>query len=402
MNINLSTLKSLLMQERKSVKEIKITLTQEDFSRYEDEVAKRIAKRVRIHGFRPGKAPLDVVKRMYGERIMEEAVERALNEKVNEVVENNNWKLITPPRVKAHDRKDGDHEFTVEFEIVPDFNLPDLTSITVKKRIKRVTDSDVDERINEYKENNAQLKAVNREIKEGDMVLAQYIFKSKDGKEEGPKRARIFVKSDELDEELYNALIGKKAGDQITLETEDGAEIYKIQNVYEKIYPSDDEIAELLGYTSVDEMREKIRQQLVEEYNEMAEAELENNIINEIYKLSPFDPPPTLVSEIYKDVKRQLVGKVSPEELEKTAQNLAVFRAITEIILLKLIEEKNIDVSEEDIEEYLKEEGHSDPKGFIRNAKRRNKLNELKSRYIIRKAFDYIKNLVKVEPEFVS
>lgn len=390
------------MQERKSIKEIKITITQEDFSKYEDEVAKKIAKQVRIQGFRPGKAPLDVVKRMYGERIMEEVVERALNEKVNEVVKNNNWKLITSPRVKAHDHKDGNHEFTVEFEIIPDFNLPDLTSITVKKRIKRVTDSDVEEKINEYKENNAQLKAVNREIREGDMVLAQYIFKRKDGKEEGPKRARIFVKPDQLDEDLYNALIGKKAGDQITLETEEGTEIYKIQNVYEKIYPSDDEIAELLGYTSVDEMREKIRQQLVEEYNEMAEAELENNIINEIYKLSPFDPPPTLVAEIYKDVRKQLVGKVPPEELERTAQNLAVFRAITEIILLKLIEEKNIDVSEEDIEEYLKEEGHSDPKTFIENAKKRNKLNELKSRYIIRKAFDYLKNLVKVEPEFVS
>jgi len=158
----------------------------------------------------------------------------------------------------------------------------------------------------------------------------------------------------------------------------------------------------LLGYTSLDEMREKIKEQLVEEFNEQAEAELENNIINEIYKLSPFDPPPTLVAQIYSDIRNQLAGKVPPDELEQTAQQLAVFRAITEIILLRLIEERNIDVTEEDIINYLREDGEKNPEEFLEKAKKRGKLEELKSRYLIRKAFDYLKNTVKIEPELVE
>ncbi len=390
------------MEERKSVKEVKITINREDLEKYEDEAARKLAKRVRVQGFRPGKAPVDIVKRLYRDRIVEEALEEALNKEVNKLIEENHWKIITRPRIKAQDQSDSTYEFTVEFEIIPEFSIPDLFSITVKKRIKRVTDSDVEERINAYKEENVQLKAVEREIKEGDVVLAQYIFRDKEGKESKPKRARIIVKSDELDEDLYNALIGKKAGDVVELEVEDGTEIYKIQNVYEKIYPDDQEIAELLGFTSVDEMREKIKEQLVEEFNEQAEAELENNIINEIYKLSPFDPPPTLVAQIYSDIRKQLVGKVPPEELEQTAQQLAVFRAITEIILLKLIEERNIEVTEEDIINYLREDGEKNPEEFLKKAKRRGKLEELQSRYLIRKAFDYLKNTVKIEPEFVE
>ncbi len=389
------------MEERKSVKEVKITISGEEIKKYEDEAAKRIAKNVRIQGFRPGKAPIHVVKNLYKDRITEEALEEALNREVNRIVEENSWKLITRPRIKAQDKSDNKYEFTVEFEVIPDITLPDLTSITVKKRIKRVTESDVEERVNSFKEENVQLKAVNREVREGDMVVAHYIFRDREGKENKPKKARIFVESDKLDEELYKELIGKKVGEEVKLETEDGTETYRIQNIYEKIYPSDEEIAELLGYTSVDEMREKIRGQLVEEFGEQAEAELENNIINEIYKISPFDPPPTLVAQIYSDVKKQLSGKVPPEQLEQTSQQLSVFRAITEIILLKLIEEKRIEITDEDIEKYLKEDGEKNPKEFIKNAKRHGKLDELRSRYLIRKAFDYLKNVVKIEPEFV-
>jgi len=399
---NLSTVKSRLMEERKSVKEVKITVSKEEVEKLVDEVALRISKNVRVQGFRPGKAPISMVKSMYMDRIIEEAVNEALNRKVGEIIEEKGWKLITNPRIKAQDQNDSAYEFTVEFEIIPEFELPDLTSITVKKRIKRVTDSDVEERINLYKEENAQLKAVDREVREGDLVVSQYIFRDKEGNEGKPKRARIIVKSSELDEDLYNAIIGKKAGERVEIPVEDGTEIYIIQNIYEKVYPDDHEIAELLGYTSVSEMREKIKEKLIEEFSERAEIELENSIINEIYRLSPFDPPPTLVAKIYGDIKGELSGKVPPQELEQSAQNLAIFRAITEIILLKLIEEKNIDVSEEDIIKYLKEDGQQNPEAFLNEAKKRGKLDELKSRYLARKAFDYLKNTVKIEPEFVE
>ncbi len=398
--MNLSAVKSRLMDERRSIREVKITISKDEVEKLVDEVAIRISRNVRIQGFRPGKAPISIVKSMYMDRIMDEAINEALNRKVGEIIEKNAWKIITNPRIKAQDRTDSEYEFTVEFEIIPEFELPDLTSITVKKRIKRVTDSDVEERINLYKEENAQLKAVDREIREGDLVVSQYVFKNKDGKEEKPKRARIFVKAGELDEDLYNQIIGKRIGDKVEIQVEEGTEIYTIQNIYEKVYPDDQEMAELLGYTSVEEMKEKIKEKLIEEFSERAEAELENAIINEIYRLSPFDPPPSLVAKIYEDIKSELSGKVP--DLEQTARNLAVFRAITEIILLKLIEERNIDVSENDLINYLREDGHQNPEAFLNEAKRRGKIDELKSKYIARKAFDYLKSTVKIEPEFVE
>ena len=390
------------MEERKSLKEEKVVVPKEEIEKYVDKVARRIARRVRIPGFRPGKAPLSVVKQKYEKEIKAEAVSEALNEKVKELVEERGWRLIASPRVKAESENEDSYEFTVEFEIYPEIFLPDLSQIKVKKRIKQISDADVEERIQEFKEENATLQSVDREVREGDVVLAEF-FVRKDGKEGERKRARIYVKADELDEDLYNAILGKKVGDEVVLpgEEEGEEEVYVIKKVFEVLYPSDEEVAELLGYTSPEEMREKIREELIEEAQKQAEYELENAIIQEILRLAPFDPPPSLVYQVYKDIKPQIAEQVPPEEVDEVALQNAAFIVARDLIILKLIEEKELDITDEEIVQYLKEEGKPDPEKFLEEAKKRGKYDELRSRYLIRKAYDYLKQNVQIEPEFV-
>ncbi len=390
------------MEERKSVKEEKIVIPKEELEKYRDKVARRLARRVKMPGFRPGKAPISLIKRRFAEEIEEEAVIEALNEEVKKLVEERGWHLISSPRVKAKSEGEDAYEFTVEFEIYPEIFLPDLSQIRVKKRIKQITDADVEERIQEFKEENATLQSVDREVREGDVVLAEF-FTRKDGEEGTRRRARIYVRADELDEELYNAILGKKVGDEVVLpgEEEGEEEVYVIKKVLEVQYPSDEELAELLGYTSPEEMREKIREELIEEAQKQAEYELENAIIQEILRLAPFDPPPSLVLRVYKDIKPQIEEQVAPEEVEEVAIQNAAFIVARDLIILKVIEEKGLDITDEEIVQYLKEEGEANPEKFLEEAKKRGKYEELRSRYLIRKAYDYLKQTVQIEPEFV-
>ncbi len=389
------------MEERKSLKEEKIVVPKGEIEKYVDKVAQRIARRVRIPGFRPGKAPISIVKQKFEKEIRAEALSEALNDKIKELVEERGWRLVSSPRVKAESENEDSYEFTVEFEIYPEIFLPDLAQIKVKKKVKQVSDADVEERIREFKEENASLQSVDREVREGDVVLAEF-FVRKNGEEGERRRARIYVRAGELDEDLYNAILGKKVGDEVVLpgEEEGEEEVYVIKKVFEVVYPSDEEVAELLGYPP-EQLRDKIREQLVEEFQREAEMELETAIIQEILRLAPFDPPPSLVYEVYKDVKSQIAEHVPPEEVEEVALQNAAFIVARDLIILKLIEEKEIEVTDEEIVQFLKEEGKPDPEKFLEEAKKRGKYDELRSRYLIRKAYDYLKQNVQIEPEFV-
>ncbi|NPA79935.1 MAG: trigger factor [Thermotogae bacterium] len=388
------------MEERKSLKEEKVVIPKETLAKYEDKAARRIARRVRIPGFRPGKAPISVVKQKFAKEVREEAILEALNEEVKRIVDERGWKLVSSPRIKAQSDEGDAYEFTVEFEIYPEIHIPDLTQVKVKKRIRQITDAHVEERIQEFKEENATLQPVDREVREGDVVLAEFFIR-KDGKEGQRRRARIYVRANELDEDLYNAILGKKAGDEIVLPGEEGEEeVYVIKNVYEVQYPSDEELAELLGYPP-DRLREKIREELIEEAQKEAESELEMAIIQELLRLSPFDPPPSLVYEVYKQIRPQIERQVPPEEVEEAAVQNAAFLVARDLLILKLIEDRELDITDEEIIQYLKEEGVQNPESFLKEAKRRGKYDELRNRYLIRKAYDYLKQTVQIEPEFV-
>ncbi|NPB04373.1 MAG: trigger factor [Thermotogae bacterium] len=387
------------MEERKSVREEKIIISKEEIKKYEDKVAREIASRVKIPGFRPGKAPISLVKKHYGEYIESRAIEKALDDKIRELAGERDWIIIGTPEIVAKSEMDDAYEYTLRFEVYPKIEIPDLTQIKVKKRIRKITDADVEEEIQHLKEENATLKSVDREVREGDVVLAEFFIR-KDGKESKRRRARIFVKASELDEELYNAILGKKAGDQIILpgEEEGEEEVYEIKKVLEMEYPSDEELAELLGYPP-DQLRERIRQELVEDAQKEAELFLEEAIIREILRLAPFEPPPSLVFKVYQDLAADM-GK-DPSEVDEELLQMAAFLVLRDLVILRLIDEKDIEITEEDIIKYLKEESEENPEQFLKEAKKRGKYEELANKYLIRKAYDYLKQTVQVEPEFV-
>ena len=108
--------------------------------------------RVRINGFRPGKVPVGHLRRLYGRSVMADVVQNAVNEANKKIVDENNLKLALEPQIQFPENKDevdramdakADLAFTVALEVLPSFDLADLSDVSVKKLTAPVSDADL-------------------------------------------------------------------------------------------------------------------------------------------------------------------------------------------------------------------------------------------------------------------
>ena len=390
-------------EERKAVREAKIEIPKSELEKYEDRIAKQYAKRVRIPGFRPGKAPVSIVKQRYREDIEAQALNEAIKEKVKQQFENLN--IISEIKVKSIDDAGDKYEVLVEFETIPEIEIPDLTAIEVKKKIYKISDLDVANYIEELRKKLAELKDVeDRGIQEGDIVIADMEEYDKDGKlvDSGP--VRIIYKKDELDERLYDLMADKKVGDSVEITFDDGSkQVFKIRKIQEEKLPElNDEFAQLHGYTSLEEMKQKIREQLEEDARRRSEEEFEMEIINKIYEMYPFETPPRFVENAYRNLLQQvqIPQFESDEQREEFQRQLIAYAqqlVARELILETLAKKRNIEVTEEDVKEYLKFIGEKNPEAYIKQAKKRKQYDRLVYLTRLKKAADYLKSTVKAE-----
>ncbi len=390
-------------EERKAIREARIEISKAELEKYEDRIAKRYARRVRIPGFRPGKAPASIVKQRYRDEILGEALKDAIKDRVKETFPE--AEIISEIRIKSIDQTDKGYEVLVEFEVVPKIEIPDLTSIEAKKKIYKISDIDVANYIEELRKKLAEYVEVkDRGIQEGDIVIADMEEYDKDGKLVDSSPVRIEYKKDELDERLYDLLEGKKVGDTVELTFDDGSkQVFKITKVLEEKLPElDDHFAQLHGYTSLKEMQEQIRKQLEEDARRRSEEEFEMEIINRIYEMYPFETPPTFVENAYRNLLQQVqIPQFESEEEKENFQKQLIAYAqqlvARELILDALAKERNIEVSEDDVREYLKFIGEKNPDAYIKQAKKRKQYDRLVYLTRLKKAADYLKSTVKVE-----
>ena len=110
---------------------------------------------MQINGFRPGKVPVAHLRRVYGRSVMADVVQNAVNEANRKIVEDNSLKLALEPQIEFPESKDeveqaleakGDLAFTVALEVLPSFELADLSDVAVTKPVAEVADAEVDER----------------------------------------------------------------------------------------------------------------------------------------------------------------------------------------------------------------------------------------------------------------
>ena len=216
------------------------------------------------------------------------------------------------------------------------------------------------------------------------------------------------------DNNLYEALRGKKAGETAVLDKKLALEgggtlpqryVYKIKSVLEEKLPEiDDAFLKKLGFESMEDLEKSIREKLEKERHEEAENQFEREIINEVYTRVGFELPPSLVEYEMERLKKTL----DPDVLLKLGPDEEVLRRIAEdfvkrdIILDQAAEEFGIEVTEEELKEEVKRRAKGykiDPDAYLRRLGESG-LEGIKDITRRRKALEYLKNQVQMEVIF--
>ena len=413
----------LTPDDRREHRVITVELSERDIEELEREILKKYQKRARIPGFRPGKAPEAIVKAHYANAIRANAIEDAANEAFRKELEARKIKYAVNVEFTDFRKKpDGSgYTFTVEFDTIPRFDIPPLNQIKVVKKIKRVTELEVEQTINEQLKRLGEYVPVDREAAEGDFIFFDLtIFEVKENGKLKPiknyENRMLKLDKNEIPEDLFNQFMGKKAGDKVETEQEATDEkgkklrlryVYEIKSVREFQIPElDDELAQDLGYESVEDMRQKVREELERRAHEDSESDVETEIALKIHEIAGFDVPQFLVDRNRQFIRERMFGIREGEEgeLKELIDRVATDIAIKETVIYNVMEELDLEVTEEEIEKELEEIARSnnlDKELYVQELKKRGKYEEviedIKEKIRRRKAWDYLKSGVSME-----
>ena len=242
-----------------------------------DSAYKKIGSSVRVPGFRPGKVPNRVIDQRVGRAaVLEEAVNDALPRIYTDAVRENEIKALGQPEIDVTNLDDNvSLSFTAEVDVRPEIELPELASIAVTVDDVEVTDSDVDEQLDELRARFGTLSGVERPVATGDFVALD-LKAEVDGEEiEGGTASGLSyeVGKGDLIDGLDDAILGKSAGDSATFDTKlaqgekagsDAHISVTVNSVKERELPEvDDEFAQMASeFDTVDELRADLRTRL--------------------------------------------------------------------------------------------------------------------------------------------
>jgi len=376
----------------KSQIEITVELSVEEFAPYVSRAAEKIARDIKIDGFRPGHAPIEMVKKKVGEiTILEEAANLAINKTIGEIFEKHlgEDQPIGRPDIRITKLAPGNPlEYKIIAVILPKVELGEYKNFGLKKDEIKITDEDVNKVIDQLKEMKAKEIIVDRPAREGDKIIADIeMFLDKVPVEGGKgKNAFVVIGKQNIIPGLDKKLLGAKKGETKEFELPYPDDFHqknlagklvefrvKVIDVYERQLPeADDELAKSFGAKTPEEMKENIRKSLREEKSNQAGAKLDAEIMEQIVKNAKYgDIPEALINEeahnLAHEIEHQLEGQGGKFEdylasLKKTKGEFmlelspeAVRRIKIGLALREIIKKEKIEVSPAEVDKRQEE-----------------------------------------------
>jgi len=300
-----------------------IVAENDEFNKAMDKAYRKISRQVRIPGFRPGKAPRQIVEQRLGrEVIVEEAQREIMDGLYRQALEQEELTPVSEPSVDVY--QDEPVGFKVEVQIYPTVDLNEYTAVRVEPQEVNVSDEDVEEAISDIQKQNSIWKEPEsaRSPKEGDHVIID--LQAYEGEEpfQDPVEDAEFEIGEgrlfpQIEEALKNVSAGEQAEFDITFDADDekanpdlrGKTLhYKVtlKEIKERELPEiDDELAKTAGYESLDEMRDTLRKNLLRTRAFQARTEVVNDAIQNIADQAILDVPSAMVvRQIDEDIAR--------------------------------------------------------------------------------------------------
>lgn len=317
-------------KKAKNIHEIKVEITGKDWEKKLDETFKKIIKKVKIDGFRPGKAPRNIYEQKYGKQsIVVEAVDSCMNEAYVKALKEFKGEPIMQPTVGIEKADETGVTYVFTFTTKPEIKINKYTNLGVKKDSVKVTKKDVDAEIEKMRKEYADLQVKDGKAENGDTVIIDFEGFDGDKAFEGGKAENYALElgSNSFIPGFEEALVGVKKGDKkdvnVTFPLDYHAEELKgkpvvfkvlVHEVKTKVYPELDEDFFLdLGLEDV-KTKEDLEKMVKETMTEQREYEAENKYVDELFE--------ALLKETSVEVPHELIHEELDRMVEQYAERL--------------------------------------------------------------------------------
>lgn len=410
-----------------------------------------IKGQVQLKGFRPGKVPKSHLMKTYGKSVMGDVIQETVGETSQKAIEERELKPALQPNIEL----EGDVEPVVEgksdltykltFEIMPDFDLPDFSALTLTRPVVEVSDEEVDESITQMaaQQQNFEPKDEKAKAEDGDRLTIDFLGKVDDVAFEGgtAEGASLVIGSGQFIPGFEEQLVGAKAGDDVTVNVtfpaEYGAEhlagkeaVFEVK-VQEVAGPAetkiDDEFATQMGLESLDALKEALKGRIGEDYGRISRNRVKRSLLDELDGLLDFELPPTMLEQEIEQIIQQAQSEKAhsaedydPEQdhdhdhsdIEISDEEKEEFKAIAErrvrlgLLLSEVGTRNEVQVTQDEVNRAIAEQARNFPgqeqQVFQFYTQNQQAQAQIRAPLFEDKVVDYILELAKVTDETVT
>jgi trigger factor len=354
--------------------------------------------KVRINGFRPGKVPVQHLRRVYGRSVMADVLQNIVNETNRQIVTDHSLKLAQEPQILFPEAKEeveaameakGDLQYRIALEVLPEFEIADFGGLKLTREVAEVADAEIDEAINRMAAGQRPFAPKDGPAEQGDRVTIDFTGYMNGEPFEGGSGTDIAVEigSNSFVPGFEEQLIGIKAGENRTLDitfprnyaSDKLAGQPASFEVTAKAVDApgaiaiDDELAKGFGMESLEKLREAVKGQIAKDYGAVSRRKLKRALLDELDKQYDFELPPSLVDQEFQNIWRQVVadlttsGKTFEDENTTEAESREEYGRIARrrvrlgLVLAEIGERGKVEVSEDELTQGVVERARQFP-----------------------------------------
>jgi trigger factor len=359
-----------------------------------------LRQRVQLPGFRPGRAPLGLLKKQYGRAVMGEVLEETVNEVSQKTLTDNALRPALQPKIEVTKFDEAaDLEFTMAVEVLPEIDPGDFAELKLERLVADPSEEDVARALESVAKQSRQFNQIEGAAEKGDITVIDFVGSIDGTPFEGGKGTDMSVElgSGQLIPGFEDQLVGTKGGEKRTVQVKFPAD-YQMANLAGKDatfdvdvkqvrraspVAIDDELAKTLGMEGLDKLKEAVQGQIVRERSQFSRSRLKRSLLDALASKHAFPVPPGMVdlefesiwAELGRDLERRGQKLPAPEDNEtligdtgKTQSALKdEYRAIAErrvrlgLLLAEVGRQNSIQVSQDELNRAMAEQARQFP-----------------------------------------
>ncbi|HEX9462038.1 MAG TPA: trigger factor [Alphaproteobacteria bacterium] len=418
-------------------REFKVVVASTDIETKMNDRLEELGRTAKLPGFRPGKVPMPVLKKRFGQSVLGEVLERAVNDSSSQAMGERGLRPAVQPKIEITSFTEGNNlEYKMAVELLPDIKPMNFGDLSLERMKAEASDEEINSALERIAEHNRKTDKVTAErpTQKGDVAVIDFVGRI-DGQEfpgGAAKDHRLELGSNQFIPGFEDQLVGHKAGTttdvKVTFPKEYGSDklagkdavfTVTIKEIHEK-QPAvvDEAFAKAMGFDDVPTLKKSVGEQITRDYSRRSRARLKRQLLDKLAETHDFQVPQGMVDmefdAIWRSVEEArkrgdqdptITGK-SDDDLKKEFRGIAERRVRLGLLLSEVGRLNNIEVTQEEVNRALIEEARRFPGqerkvvDFYRNQPEA--LAQLRAPLFEDKVIDFIVEMAKVTDKPVS